>query len=453
MPRIVLFLICLVVLRAGPASGIGVEAIRQNPAGADVAVVFVHGLAGGPCSSFESATELTKAGERTYECKSEPGPRPRPAQIPLSWFTVFDRDGATKLPGGRAMDEVDLFTVSYTDAARGSMSVTDIGERLAKDDEFLKILDDYNNVLFVAHSMGGIVIRRAIVRLELSRQQARLDRIIGVALLGSPSEGAPLADLFTEVGCWDWMPQWIRSFLSRKFCWGKFAAQFGGAGWDQISDLRTLDGHNHLLQALQTDWGSVVDNRRGKPFHIACAHETVAQMLDRSIVDRLYTSTPGCLQNVPINATHTELIKPTGPQDDNHKWLRQTIKEALRLVEENRDLTWNASDPLGYLLDQIEVESGQDGGPPPPPGAIAEHINIRDGSTEQVRLFRLKPQTRPYGGRTYGALLTSMHESNPCLKVRLDGRRRRIDLWTESAVACPRASNDKRTFVCDPKYC
>jgi pimeloyl-ACP methyl ester carboxylesterase len=453
MPRIAFLLFCLIVLSAGPALGIGVEPIRLHPQGADVALVFVHGLAGGPCSSFESATALSNPGERTYECQSEPRPRPTPGKIPLSWFTVFDRDGATKLPGGRTMDDIDLFTVSYTDASRGSMSVTDIGEQLANDAEFLKILDEYNNVLFVAHSMGGIVIRRAIVRLELSRQRARLNRIIGVALLGSPSEGAPLADQVTETGCW--LPELIRSlFSSRKFCWGQFAAQYWGAGWYQISDLRTLDGHNHLLEALQTDWGRVVQNRLGTPFHIGCAHETVAQILDQSIVERLYTSTPGCLQNDPINATHTELIKPTGPRDDNHKWLRQTIIDALQRVEENKDLGWNASEPLGFLIDQIAVESGQDGGPQPLPGTVPERVRIREGSTEQVKSFRLRPQSRLYGGRTYGGLLTSIQESNPCLKVQLDRRRRQIDLWTENALVCPRASDDlKRAFVCDIRYC
>ena len=76
MPRIALALLCLAVWSVAPALGIGVETIRKHPEGTDVALVFVHGLAGGPCSSFESLA-FARAGEPVYQCRFyEPRPRP-----------------------------------------------------------------------------------------------------------------------------------------------------------------------------------------------------------------------------------------------------------------------------------------------------------------------------------------------------------------------------------------
>ncbi len=445
MPRIGFLVFLLLLASIDSAAAIGVETIRKHSQGSDAALVFVHGLGGGPCSTFESNVASADAAERTFECQRyEPGKRTVKGKPPLSWFTIFERDHAAALPGGRTLGDIDLYTVSYMDAAPAMMSATEIGESLARNPEFLRILDEYNNVLFVAHSMGGIVLRRAIVRLQLNGEQARLDRIVGVGLLGSPSEGAPLADFVNVWGCW--LPA-----ILRKVCWGEYVAQWYGAGWHQITDLQTLEGHNHLLAGLQTDWGSVIKARQGKPFIVSCAYETVAEIpaLKLAVVERIYTHTAGCFEQEPITQSHMALSRPIDIEDNRHQWLRRTIVEALQRVENFKLRNWSQNDPLGALIDQINLEAGQ----PRPSGALGETVQVRPESEAEVNALRLKPDNRDYGGPTWGALLKSIARYNSCLKVQSDRRRREHEVWTKGAVACPNSIEAKRIYACDLRFC
>jgi pimeloyl-ACP methyl ester carboxylesterase len=444
MPRISVLLLLFVLASAGPAAAIGVETLRKHPQGSDVALVFVHGLGGGPCSSFESDVANATADDRPFGCpRYEPGKRLLNGKDRLSWFTIFERDSARALPGNRTLGDIDLYTVGYMDAARATISATEIGESLARNPEFLRILDEYNHVLFVAHSMGGIVLRRAIVRLQSPEQRERVERIVGIGLLGSPSEGAPLADLVTDWGCW--VPA-----IFRKVCWGEYVTQWYGAGWHQISDLQTLDGHNHLLAGLQTDWGSVVKAQRGKPFFVSCAYETVAEIpaLKLPVVERIYTHAAGCFEQIPITEKHTALGKPTDIEDNRHQWLRGTIIEALQLVEDFKLRKWPSSYPLGMLIDQIGIEANQSR----LPGTIAESVRVRSESGAQVNALHLKPDSN-YGGPTWGAVLKSIAASNSCLKVQPDRRRRNIEVWTEGAISCPTANGAGHIFACDARFC
>jgi pimeloyl-ACP methyl ester carboxylesterase len=445
MPRIGLLVFLLLLSSICPAAAIGVETIRKHPQGSDVALVFVHGLGGGPCSSFESDVANANDDDRTFECpRYEPGKRLLNGKPPLSWFTIFERDRAVLLPGDRTLGDIDLYTVSYMDAAPATISATEIGESLARNPEFLRILDQYNNVLFVAHSMGGIVLRRAIVRLQLIGEHGRLDRIVGIGLLGSPSEGAPLADFVKDWGCW--VPAVLRNV-----CWGEYVAQWYGAGWHQITDLQTLQGHNHLLAGLQTDWGSVIKSRQSKPFVVSCAYETVAEIpaLKLPVVERIYTHTAGCFEQQPITHNHTALSKPISIEDNRHQWLRGAIIEALQSVEEFKLRNWSQNDTLGALIDQIKIETEQ----PRLAGALVETVHIRPDSEAEVNALRLKPDNRDYGGATWGALLKSIARYNSCLKVKSDRRRREFEVWTEGAIACQNANEANRSFACDLRFC
>jgi hypothetical protein len=103
--------------------------------------------------------------------------------------------------------------------------------------------------------------------------------------------------------------------------WGEYVAQWYGAGWHQITDLQTLEGHNHLLAGLQTDWGSVIKTHQGKPYVVSCAYETVAEIpaLKLPVVERIYTHTAGCFEQEPITQNHTALSKPVDIEDNRHQ--------------------------------------------------------------------------------------------------------------------------------------
>ena len=99
MPRLIGVLVAFGLVLAGEALAIGVETLRIHPKGTDVALVFIHGLGGGPCSSFESEHARVVDGEKIYDC-SVYEPRERKSEAsPLSWFTIIDQDGEAPLPG------------------------------------------------------------------------------------------------------------------------------------------------------------------------------------------------------------------------------------------------------------------------------------------------------------------------------------------------------------------
>lgn len=62
MSRVTVLLFCAMVWLAGPAAAIGVETLRRHPEGADVALVFVHGLGAGHVQAL-------KAGMRSRRMK------------------------------------------------------------------------------------------------------------------------------------------------------------------------------------------------------------------------------------------------------------------------------------------------------------------------------------------------------------------------------------------------
>ena len=309
---------------------LAVQTIERVRVGSDVALVFVHGVGGSADSFTSDDVQHPQTGER------------------IGWHHVIhELDGERELPGGRHLRNLDIYALDYSDAFAGETTIAEIaiqvGQHLALED----LIKSHNHVIFVAHSMGGLVLRRLFAD-YVSKGKARyLDRLAGVIYLGVPSEGAQMANLATS----DWLLQEV-------------AAYYIGANSRQLLDLRTVSAGNSLLLAIDIDWGRVLDGRRRSayPFRAACAYETVSMVNAvgslATVVPRLYTKTNCDGDPVGINKKHTELgVVTSASGDGSHDFLVQSVRAMLQAVEDASVQTWADGDgSLGDLLYEVRKQ-------------------------------------------------------------------------------------------------
>jgi hypothetical protein len=263
--------------------------------GCDSAILFVHGLEESAGVSFTDAASG------------------------YSWKDLILGD-TRPIPRKRSLSMFDIYSVDYSDVFQGvdivSLSVEEMATQVATALQASKLLEDYNHIWIVAHSLGGIIIKRVVARWSGARSDRYLDRIVGISFLGVPSNGAPLANIgsskFTDV---------VRRLL--------------GFNSQHISDLRTIENMNTFLKATETDWTIFLSQRHAsRPFpRISCAYETMAQYKLAVIVPELYTKTICAKPAQPIVKPHIELPKPAQRDDPIQDWLFDAVREGFLLLD------------------------------------------------------------------------------------------------------------------------
>ena len=113
------------------------------------------------------------------------------------------------------------------------MKLDDVANSVADELAGSQIFKRYHHVWFVAHSMGGLVLKRTLVLWKEQGKSLLVGRIMGIGLLGTLAAGAPLANLAQTYG--------VDGLATTN-------------GWDGalVKDL-TTDGGSYL-HALETDW-------------------------------------------------------------------------------------------------------------------------------------------------------------------------------------------------------
>jgi hypothetical protein len=165
---------CAVILAALAAAGCSQKVSIDNPSDpkwilqhnphAKAALVFVHGLFGDTVGSWTAANGTT-------------------------FFRLIADDPTV----GSALD---IYAFGFRSAmfSGGSFDIQAAADRL---DEYLAhdhVLPDYQEVVFVAHGMGGLVVVR-----ELMSHQQLLERVPLVVLYSTPQNGAQIAALAHKV--------------------------------------------------------------------------------------------------------------------------------------------------------------------------------------------------------------------------------------------------------------
>ncbi|KGQ18092.1 hypothetical protein LF41_1446 [Lysobacter dokdonensis DS-58] len=273
-----------------PPQWIYQDAQKPHP----IAVVFVHGLIG------DTKGTWTNGGKSFFDY-------------------LHDSPGVG--------DQVDIYAFGFTSKMVGDGSLK-IGEAAIKLNEMIKDagIDRYDQIVFVAHSMGGLITLRELI----SRPEVRA-KVPLVVFYATPQEGAQIA----KIG------QLLKDNKA-------------------VRQMLPSDSNDYLEQ-LQEDWVNV----RNGPVHprVICAYETKPLPVLGVIVPKT-TATRFCDQNASAieDSDHVTLVKPNGLDHPSVVVLRNALKDyAMPALS---DASWEpqkidtATQPWSYVIEDA-------GGPNP----------------------------------------------------------------------------------------
>lgn len=235
-------------------------------------VVFVHGIFGTIDSTFRA-----------------PGQQ-------LGWPEITDADPL--------FDDADIRTFQFESTLNPSSSrIIDIAKLMKTELEAEDIdILGYNDVVFVAHSLGGIVVRQYLVNESKLEGRGVLagGRIKGLYLLGTPMNGAGIANLGSE-------------FFNSP----------------TLFELNESHDPNAFLNRLRADW---IDAKLGTEIPSDCIHETKGEVTFEVLGFELWSAEPAdresveALCNIGLSGfpeNHGGLVKPTGQGDYRHNRFQQ----------------------------------------------------------------------------------------------------------------------------------
>ncbi|MGY3362088.1 alpha/beta fold hydrolase [Bradyrhizobium sp. 172] len=382
----------------------------------DRALVLMHGLLGSPAQSFGK------------------------------WPQIIAADH-TLLPGHGVLSDFAVYAVDYEADFTSRGTLEDTAKGVADDLAASPIFRRHRHVWFVAHSMGGLVLKRTLALWKLQGRTVLLDRILGVGMLGVPSAGAPLADLAAGGRA------------------GEVAQLFGWNG-ALLNDLTTDSGQRYL-DALENDWIAVRgtrDNgavRRFTPI-VACGYETKpeSRILEIAfgaqygiVVPKLF-ATSACDDKRGFSVSHTQLPKPDDSRASVHGWLRALITtSATAALQEQRDGITTAPDVPSYLSGRVAF-SNQDLDPANLDRATGlprepERIEFADDRSRELA-EKLILRSGPFTGSTKSDLYEAIAKKNTCLNLAISSNRLVITLGIRGE---PVACRGGRDLVCSNQSC
>lgn len=231
-------------------------------------VVFVHGLGGDERRTFGKWLDLMK-------------------------------DDRELVSGQVALSKYSIATLGYPASPADRFTITEIASKLTNDIDEWTRTGDFDEINFIGHSLGGIVIKRLLLNgamLEKSFEKNSKS----VFLIAVPSQGSPLASIFGRLA------RWIAGPL--------------------VKDLEPIS-MNAFLQQLQIDWRHYVNKRfassRNKIF-IFCAYEKQLT-LGVDVVPLEYTDSECDGIPVPMNAGHTPIVQPVTRDASIYQWVRRQL--------------------------------------------------------------------------------------------------------------------------------
>jgi len=168
----------------------------------------------------------------------------------------------------------------------------------------------YREVHFIAHSMGGLIVKRMLVRLRDREEATKLSHIKSVVCLSTPAQGASIGTVAS---------------------WFSHNPQFIGLTPAHV---------NESIQELEDAWVQLLRarDRDRTPFpQIHCAYETLA--MDGVIVVPREMANTRCDSDLhPMPYDHSGMVTPMGRDVDPYLWTMARTLNASQDVAERESL-------------------------------------------------------------------------------------------------------------------
>ena len=245
--------------------------VHFGPESSKKLIVFVHGVYSNPVSAWTNRSGV-------------------------SWPDL--------IKGDEKFHDYAIATYRYdTPGFSRTSTIEEIAVRMLRQIEDTGVFEKFNEVYFIAHSMGGLVVKRVLVELNRPAQIDKLRKVKAALLIAVPTQGSNSAEL--------------ASFLSVN---------------PQIANMKPAD-LNVFLQGLENQWQNLMRDRQASPFPRSfCAYET-KPTYGTVIVSRVYTATY-CDQNqFPVDDNHLEIVKPVSRASTIYDWARARILETSILAQ------------------------------------------------------------------------------------------------------------------------
>ncbi|KAF5672317.1 ankyrin protein 3 [Fusarium heterosporum] len=232
---------------------------------------------------------------------------------------VWIRDALpSKIPNAR------ILTYGYNTQladSRSFQNLTDLGRALKIDLEGVHNPDQPRSILFIGHSLGGLVIKETVLALKeesFDAGSSLLEGIFGFAFFGVPHQGLAVECLVPMV----------KDNPNRQL-------------------LESLHKNSSLLERLQIEFEKM---SRTKKFSILSFYETEKsqtaawvggkwEMVGPSevLVD-VFSATCGCGKQYPINRNHSEMVKYSGVHDQLYQRVITALSPLINITRgQSRD--------------------------------------------------------------------------------------------------------------------
>jgi pimeloyl-ACP methyl ester carboxylesterase len=231
--------------------------VSSSPRNKPVAIVFIHGVFG---------TKDTWSG----------------GKVDFTQLLAEDPD---------IKAQIDVYEFGYYSPFTGhAQTITDSSVKLHRDLEHDQVFETHKKVVFVAHSMGGLILRKYLI----DNQQNVQDKVAMMYFFATPTDGSELATL-------------AKNFSNNP----------------QLGGLVPLDA-NEALASIQTGWYGA-QTLSQKPSY--CAFETLPTENLVKVVSEASATHLCNRQPEPIAADHIGIIKPESRNAESYVVLIDALKE------------------------------------------------------------------------------------------------------------------------------
>lgn len=240
---------------------IDADYLGTSPHNKPVAVVFVHGIFG---SRYE--TWMHQQGSFPALLAADP----------------------------EFLGQLDVFVYEYFTPKFGSAAtIVGLADQLRGNLDDHRVFDDHQRVVFITHSMGGLVVRQFLLG-----KRDRLNKVAMLYFYATPTNGAELAAAARQL-----------------------------SGNPQLRGMLPLDG-NDLLQAIHSGWRGLDKTMRPPSY---CAYELLPTY--GTMVVSMASATALCDQDIdPIAANHIDIVKPTDRHDPRYTRFTSALRKSLTPV-------------------------------------------------------------------------------------------------------------------------